>query len=197
MHEQHEEKLASLLSVDRANNPLPQHTTNRHTRKRTEDVSEIPPVNMEKKEVRSKPQVYTTRASGTRQQINYDNVNWDGNNTSYLQLPDGRQQGPLEQFSINNTTDIRLCHRCREQGHIRKFCNTNVHCDFCKSYSHHTSVCRSYANFIRAHPMASNRRTSPMQMNRQPGWTQPTEETSVNDTRFHDRRDRGRRREIS
>ena len=66
MHEQHEEKLASPLPVDRANNPLPQHTRNIHTKRQMEDVSEIPPVNMENKEVRSKPPVYTTRANGTR-----------------------------------------------------------------------------------------------------------------------------------
>ena len=78
----------------------------------------------------------------------------------------------LEQFSMNDTTDIRLCHRCGGEGHIRKYCNINVHCDFCKSYSHHTSVCRSYANFVRAHPMASSRRTSPAHTNKQTDWMQ-------------------------
>ena len=113
-------------------------------------------------------------------------MNWDGNNTSYLQLPDRRHQGSLEQFSINDTTDIRLCHRCGGEGHIRKFCNINIHCNFCKSYSHHTSVCRSYANFVWAHPMASSRRTSPAQINRQPERTQPSlEEISVNNTRLY------------
>ena len=104
-------------------------------------------------------------------------MNWDGNSTSYMPLPSGRQQIVLEQFSINDTTDIRVCYRCGEEGHIRKYCNTNVHCEFCKSYTHHTSVSRSYANFMRAHPMASSRRTSPAQANRQPEWTQePNEE---------------------
>ena len=123
--------------------PLPQCTNNKH--------SEILPKD---RDVRSKPPAYTARANTTRWQINYDNMNWDGNNTSYMPLPTGRQQTALEQFSINDTTDIRLCYRCGEEGHIRKYCNTNVHCKFCKSYTHHTSECRSYANFVRAHPMA-------------------------------------------
>ena len=103
-------------------------------------------------------------------------MNWDENNTSYMPLPSGRQQIVLEQFSINDTTDIRLCYRCGEEGHIRKYCNTNIHCEFCKSYTHHTSVCRSYGNFMRAHPMASSRRTSLVQANRQQEWTQELNE---------------------
>ena len=101
----------------------------------------------------------------------------DGKNTSYLQLLNMRQQTGLEQFSMKDTTDICLCHRCGGEGHIRKYCSVNVHCDFCKSYSHHTSVCRSYANFVRAHPMALSRRTSPAHMNRQAKWVQPAVET--------------------
>ena len=138
--------------------------TNRH--------SKILPVNKEVRDIRGKPPVHSTRNNNTRCQINYDNILWDGNNTSYLQLPNMRQQTGLEQFSMNDTTDIRLCHRCSGEGHIRKYCSVNVHCDFCKSYSHHTSVCRSYANFVRAHPMASSRRTSLTHANKQTDWTQ-------------------------
>ena len=181
-HKQHtEEKLASPLPIERRSNLLPQGISNRHTNRWKEDTSEIPPIN---KEIRSKPPVYTTRANGTRWQINSDNVNWDGNNTSYLQLPGGRQQTALEQHSINDTTDIRLCHRCRGEGHIRKYCSTNVYCEFCESYSYDTSVCRSDANFQRAHPMASSRRTSPAQTSRHPEWTQPpTGNNNTNKTR--------------
>ena len=131
-------------------------------------------------------------------------MNWDGNNTLYMPLPSGRQQIVLEQFSINNTTDIRLCYRCGEEGHIRKYCNTNVHCEFCKSYTHHTSVCRSYANFMRAHPMASSRRTSPAQANRQQEWIQePNEEVITSNIKTQnceentDEREGERRRELS
>ena len=131
------------------------------------------------RDLRSKPPAYTARANTMRWQINYDSINWDGNNTSYMPLPTGRQQVALEQFSINDTTDARLCYRCREEGHIRKYCNTNVHCEFCKSYTHHTSVCRSYANFVRAHPMASGRRTSPAQVNRQQEWIQEPMEEAI------------------
>ena len=104
-----EEKLESPLPTENTSKPLPQHTNNQ--------CGEIPPTT---RDVRNKPPTYTTRASTTRRQINYDSMNWDGNNTSYMQLPSGRQQIVLEQFSINDTTDIRLCYRCREEGHIRK-----------------------------------------------------------------------------
>ena len=114
--------------------------------------------------------MHNTRNTNTRRQITYDNVPWEGNDTSYLHLPNSRQQVGLEQFSMNDTTDIRLCHRCGGEGHIRKYCSINVHCDFCKSYSHHISVCRSYSNFVRAHPMASSRRTSPAHTIKQTDW---------------------------
>ena len=138
--------------------------TNRHC--------EILPINKENRDIKGKPPVYSVRNNNTRRQINYDNVPWEGNDTSYLQLPNIRQQTGLEQFSMNDTTDIRLCHRCGGEGHIRKYCKINVHCDFCKSYSHHTSVCRSYANFVRAHPMASSRRASRAHTNKQTDWMQ-------------------------
>ena len=154
--QQTEDKLASPLFP-----PLPQRVTHKN--------GEIPPTY---RDIRSKPPVHSARNTNTRRQITYDNMPWEGNDTSYLHLPNTRQQVGLEQFSMNDTTDIRLCHRCGGEGHIRKYCNINVHCDFCKSYSHHTSVCRSYANFVKAHPMASSRRTSPAHTNKQTDWMQ-------------------------
>ena len=105
---------------------------------------------------------------------------------------------------MNDMTDIRLCHRCGREGHIRKYCNINVHCNFCKSYSHHTSVCRSYANFMRAHPMASSRRASLVHTNKQADWTQPmtqVERTDIARQQKYDEtsseNDPTRRRDIS
>ena len=194
--QQLEDKLASPLSSNKASAPLPQRVTNRH--------SEILPINKESRDIRGKPPVYSARNNNTRHQINYDNVLWDGNDTSYLQLPNTRQQTGLEQFSMNDMTDIRLCHRCGGEGHIRKYCSINVHCDFCKSYSHHTSVCRSYANFVRAHPMASSRRAIPAHANKQTDWTQPmaqVERTDIARQQKYDKTssesDPTRRRDIS
>ena len=96
---QQEEKFASPLPVERTNNPLPQRIRSKHR--------EIPPVNY--KNPRNKPPVHNTRVNNTRRQINYDNVYWEGNDTSYLQMPSIKQP-VLEQFSINDTTDTRLCH---------------------------------------------------------------------------------------
>ena len=124
--QQLEDKLASPLSSNKASVLLPQRVTNRY--------SEIPPINKEVRDIRGKPPVHCRRNNNTRHQINYDNVPWDGNDTSYLQLPKTRHQTGPEQFSMNDMTDIRLCHRCGGEGHIRKYCSVNVHCDFCKSY---------------------------------------------------------------
>ena len=128
-------------------------------------------------------------------------MNWEGNNTSYMTLLVGRQQTGVNHFPVNESTDIRLCYRCREEGYVRKYCKTNVHCEFCKSYTHQTSVCRSYANFVRAHPMASSRRTSPAQVGRQQEWPQkPSEEEISSDTRVQnneDQREKERKRELS
>ena len=194
--QQIEDKLASPLSNNKASAPLPQRLISRQ--------GEILPISKEIRDVRGKPPVHSTRNSNIRCQINYDNVPWEGNNTSYLQLPNTRQQIGLEQFSMNETTDIRLCHRCSGEGHIRKYCNANVHCDFCKSYSHHTSVCRLYANFVRAHPMASSKRASPAHVNKQTDWTQPTaqvERTDITGQQRYDETssesDPARRRDIS
>ena len=122
--QQLEEKLASPLLIENISKPLPQCINNRR--------GEILPII---REDRSKPPTYTARTNNTRKQINYDNMNWDGNNTSYMPLPSGRQQTVPHHFSINNTTDVRLCYRCGEEGHVRKYCNTNIHCEFCKSYT--------------------------------------------------------------
>ena len=165
---QTKEKLASPLPTENMSKHLPLCINNRRSE-----------ILLTTRDVRSKPSAYTARTNATRWQINYDNINWDGNNTSYIPLPSGRQHTALEQFSINDTTDIRLCYRCGEEGHIRKYCNTNVHCEFCKSYTHHTLVCRSYANFVRAHPMALSRRTSPTQTNRQQEWIQEPSEDAI------------------
>ena len=82
------------------------------------------------REVRSKPLTYTAKNNNTRRQINYDSMNWDGNNTSYIPLPSGKQQTVPDHFSINDTTDIRLCYRCGGEGHVRKYCNITVIVNF-------------------------------------------------------------------
>ena len=194
--QQLEDKLASPLSSNKASAPLPQRVTNRH--------SEIQPINKESRDIRCKPPVYSARNNNTRRHINYDNIPWDGNDTSYLQLPNTTQQTGLEQISMNDMTDICLCHRCGGEGHIRKYCSINVHCDFCKSYPHHTSVCRLYANFMRAHPMASSRRASLVHTNKQTDWTQPmaqVERTDITRQQKYDETssesDPTRRRDIS
>ena len=112
-----------------------------------------------------------------------------------------KQQWAPDAMYMNDTTDIRLCYRCGGEGHIRKYCNINVHCEFCKSYTHHTSICRSYANLVRAHPMASSRRTSPTQPSRQEGGTQEsnegTEEGNLRMQKEENQRNGKKRRELS
>ena len=90
--QQAEDKLASPLLSDQMIPPLPQRVTHRN--------GEIPPTN---RDIRSKPPVHSTRITNTRHQITYDNVPWEGNDMSYLHLPNTRQQVGLEQFSMNDT----------------------------------------------------------------------------------------------
>ena len=118
-----------------------------------------------------------------------------------MPLPSRKQQIVPEQFSINDNIDIRLCYRCGEEGHVRKYCNTNIHSEFCKSYTHHISVCRSYANFVKAYHMASSRRTSPAQANRPQEWAQESNEEAItSDIKVQsceNQREGERRRELS
>ena len=68
--------------------------------------------------------------------------------TSYMQLP---QVGK----------DSKICGKCSEQGHMKRQCTANVACDFCKTRSHATLACRTYANFVKEHPLTSSRKNTP------------------------------------
>ena len=65
-----------------------------------------------------------------------------------MQLPS------VEQYS-------KICGKCGEQGHVKRQCTANVACDFCKTKSHSTLVCRTYANFVKEHPLTSSRKNTP------------------------------------
>ena len=68
--------------------------------------------------------------------------------TSYMQLP------PVGQ-------DSKICGKCGEQGHVKRQCTVNVACDFCKTRSHATLAFRTYANFVKEHPLTSSRKNTP------------------------------------
>ena len=70
---------------------------------------------------------------------------------SYLQLPTRR------------TTDSRLCSKCSNPGHWRKYCQATTWCRFCTSETHSTQACRKYTNFAKDDPITSSRRTIPEQ----------------------------------
>ena len=68
--------------------------------------------------------------------------------TLYMQLPSVEQ-------------DSKICGKCGEQGHMKRQCTANAACDFCKTKSHSTLACRTYANFVKEHPLASSRKNTP------------------------------------
>ena len=68
--------------------------------------------------------------------------------TLYMQLPSVEQ-------------DSKICGKCGEQGHVKRQCTANVACDFCKTKSHSTLACRTYANFVKEHPLMSSRKNTP------------------------------------
>ena len=68
--------------------------------------------------------------------------------TSYMQLPLVGQ-------------DSKICGKCGKQGHVKRQCMANMTCDFCKTRSHATLACRTYANFVKEHPLTSSRKNTP------------------------------------
>ena len=71
---------------------------------------------------------------------------------SYLQLPTRKV-----------AEDNRLCSKCGDTGHWKRYCQVTRWCRFCTSETHATQACKKYANFVRDNPIASNRRTTPEQ----------------------------------
>ena len=57
--------------------------------------------------------------------------------------------------------DNKIYGKCGEQGHVKRQCRTNVVCDFCKTRSHATLACRTYANLVKEHPLMSSRKNTP------------------------------------
>ena len=70
---------------------------------------------------------------------------------SYLQLPVKRRQ------------ENHFCTRCGEMGHGKHYCQTATWCKFCTTDTHATQACRRYEKFVRDNPIASSRRTTPVQ----------------------------------
>ena len=81
-------------------------------------------------------------------------------NSPYMQIPVDKSRSHMEQFSLNGTPEAKICYRCGYEGLIRRYCNNDVYCDYCRTYTHHTSVCRSYQRYTQAQPVTSSRRNS-------------------------------------
>ena len=156
------EKLVMPLIPVKVNNPLPQRTKPQNK----QGTSEIPLDNIQHF-IQGKPPVPGNKPA--KRQINYDNMGhmhsqynpMGEDNTSYMQLPVDKGHTQMEQFSLNGTPEPKICYRCGYEGHIKRQCNNYVYCDYCRTYSHHTSVCRSYQRQLQSQPVTSSRRSSP------------------------------------
>ena len=62
--------------------------------------------------------------------------------------------------------DNKLCSRCGETGHWKCCCRATTWCRFCTPETHAMQASRKYANFMRDNPIASSRRTTPVQEQR-------------------------------
>ena len=62
------------------------------------------------------------------------------NTTTYMNLP--------------NAIQNKICGRCGLMGHIKRMCKEEVHCRYCKVYTHSTAACRTY-------PVTSSRKNTP------------------------------------
>ena len=156
------EKLATLLIPEKVSNPLPQRTKLQSKK----GTGEIPPVSNQDF-VQGKPPAHSTKT--TRRQINYDDMTYSqgqhnhgwAHNSPYTQLLTDKSRTNIEHFSLNGTPEAKICYRCGYEGHIKRHCNNYVYCEYCRTYTHHTSVCRSYQRHIQAQPVTSSRRNSP------------------------------------
>ena len=81
---------------------------------------------------------------------------------SYLQLP-------MRTAQENN----KACTKCGEMEHWKYYCKNTTWCKFCTSETHATQACRRYANFVRDNPIASSRRTTPVQEQRRSEVSRP------------------------
>ena len=80
--------------------------------------------------------------------------NFTEGNVNQLDLTSYMQLSPVGQ-------DSKICGKCSEQGHVKRQCLANVICYFCKTRSHATLACRTYANFMKEHPLTSSRKNTP------------------------------------
>ena len=127
------ETLATPLIPEKVNNPLPQRTKPQSKK----GTGEIPPVNTQN-QIQGKPPTHNTKPA--RRQINYDNMtqpqeqqnhNWG----PYLHLSWEKDRTQMEQFSLNGTPEIKICYRCGYEGHIKRYCNNHIYCDYCRRNS--------------------------------------------------------------
>ena len=160
------EKLATPLVPEKVDNPLPQRTKPLNRK----ETDEIPPVDTQdpvQDPVQGKPPTHNTRPA--KRQINYDstiqpqgppNTNWE-QNSPYIDGLGNKSHTRTEQFISNDSPETKICYRCGYEGHIKRYCNNHVYCDYCRTYTHHTSVCRSYQRYTQNQPVTSSRRNSP------------------------------------
>ena len=156
------ERLATPLVPEKVDNPLPQRTKPPSEK----GTGEIPPISTQNP-IQGKPPTHNTKPA--KRQINYDNMtqpqeqqnhSW-GHDSPYLHPPREKNRTQMEQFSLNGTPETKICYRCGYEGHIKRYCNNHVYCDYCRTYTHHTSVCRSYQRYTQNQPITSSRRNSP------------------------------------
>ena len=74
---------------------------------------------------------------------------------SYLQLPTRTVQ-----------ESNKVCMKCGEAGHWKRYCRATTWCKFCTSDTHARQAWRRYANFVRDNLITSSRRTTPVQEQR-------------------------------
>ena len=60
-------------------------------------------------------------------------------------------------------------------GHGRRYCQANTWCKFCITDTHAMQACRKYEKFVKNNPIASSRRTTPVQVQGQRAAVNPQE----------------------
>ena len=80
-----------------------------------------------------------------------------------------KQEEKHKTSEIPPDNTLNFTQGCGYEGHIKRYSNNYVYCDYCRTYSHHTLVCRSYPRQTQTQPVTSSRRNSPINKLQTPG----------------------------
>ena len=130
---------------------VPQQDTNAANRRQSQqDTSKISQVSVNQNQMNPGQSQVPVEPVGPQQDIktSVHNQPQQGQHESNRPLPEEKM--------------THVCTRCGYEGHTKYYCRESVYCNLCNQHTHNTKVCMKYGNFVKAKPVASSRRTTPV-----------------------------------